>query len=161
MRAAALGRPWALRRATGDPALLAQLDLGARSDGAGENLLAYALRHLVWGEDDEDGYRVVESLLGRARLHVNDQDAEGRTAVTLAASLGRWRAVRAILDPEGSLRVAGPGSPGLVDINVADKSGNTCLVYILLVRCGYTFHIIVLYCMRFDNFPFYYTIGQN
>ena len=68
------------------------------------------------------------------RLHINDKDSCGRTAVTLAALLGRWRAVRAMLDPEGSLRVAGPGSPGLVDVNLADDAGNTCLGAALNVR---------------------------
>ncbi len=58
--------------------------------------------------------------------------------MTLASSLGRWRAVRIMLDPNGPLRVAGPGSKGIVDVNAADANGNTCLTHILIIR--YTYH---------------------
>ncbi len=67
MRAVALGRNWPLRRVSCDADLLAEVDMGVRTDAGGENLLAYCLRHLVWGEDDEDGYGVVLKMIGRAR----------------------------------------------------------------------------------------------
>ena len=83
MRAAVLGRPRLLRRVTSDPSLLADLDLGVRSNGSGtgkeaavgggDNLLCFCLRYLVWGETDDDGYQVVEKLITKTRW-VGGQD---------------------------------------------------------------------------------------